>query len=405
MRSPNWKNEELKLALELYLSKNLSWLSKMNDDTEEIKALSQLLNQLDLFDTHVPKEFRSCSSVRMKLSNFKSLDSRYKKSSLSNVGSSDRDIWIKYQGRYNTLRKECKTIIKKHLKGDKSDMLNRYLARFDVGGAIPLNKPDFFSFAKETYNLAEQYRNEILTEDDDLQQIQKIVNSCFGVMKALKWCVKDKGKKQEKTVSAQGTIDEHGGINQRPVGNEKIGEHVQNSFGELVANKMITSSLLSNFMDARWSKEHFHLGHPFAVKIDNKKDLDDQLRDSNGYIRYWKKIYTIQRNKYCICKEWYERQRKYYDRWLNAFLNNGLRGISTDELLKLIHFIKEEDEAKVSIPKEDIIKQINLPKPNKIVDNLVEMGLLARFEGKDDEYVIEDYELLHDIINHPQKFI
>ena len=30
MKSPNWKEEELKLALELYLSKDLKWLAKMN---------------------------------------------------------------------------------------------------------------------------------------------------------------------------------------------------------------------------------------------------------------------------------------------------------------------------------------------------------------------------------------
>ena len=118
MRSPNWKEEELKLALELYLSKDLTWLSKMSDMTSEVIALSELLNRLDLFDdSSKPDKFRSCGSIRMKLSNFKALDEKYGKSSLSNIGSSDKAIWNKYCNKYDELFSDCCTIVKQHLSG------------------------------------------------------------------------------------------------------------------------------------------------------------------------------------------------------------------------------------------------------------------------------------------------
>lgn len=44
MRSPNWLEEEVMLALDLYVHRDLSWINKMSDSTYEIIALSKLLN-------------------------------------------------------------------------------------------------------------------------------------------------------------------------------------------------------------------------------------------------------------------------------------------------------------------------------------------------------------------------
>lgn len=40
MKNPNWTPEELKLALELYLDKDIQWHSKISNTTWEIMALS-----------------------------------------------------------------------------------------------------------------------------------------------------------------------------------------------------------------------------------------------------------------------------------------------------------------------------------------------------------------------------
>ena len=84
-KSPNWRSEELALALELYLAKDLAWLSKISDNTPEIKTLSYILQNLDYHESPKPEKFRSVGSVRMKLSNFKAIDQRNKKSSLFKI--------------------------------------------------------------------------------------------------------------------------------------------------------------------------------------------------------------------------------------------------------------------------------------------------------------------------------
>lgn len=95
-RNPNWKEEELTLALELYLSKGLKWLGRISDTTEEIVVLSKILKGLDLFDGQKGSNFRSVGSVRMKLGNLKMFDPDYNGGSLSNTGKMDKEIWNKY---------------------------------------------------------------------------------------------------------------------------------------------------------------------------------------------------------------------------------------------------------------------------------------------------------------------
>ena len=130
MRSPAWNDKELKLVLELYLSKDLEWLAKIHDSTEEVVALSQLLNLLAIYPDTKPDNFRSVGSVRMKLANFKSLDTRYGKSSLSNISSRDRYIWEQYSGNYSQLFAECKDILNGYKFTNVSECLVRYLAKF-----------------------------------------------------------------------------------------------------------------------------------------------------------------------------------------------------------------------------------------------------------------------------------
>ena len=76
MRSPNWHESEVMLALDLYVNRDLSWLNKMSDSTFEIIALSKILNSLDLYDSK-PENFRSTGSIRMKLANFMELDKNH----------------------------------------------------------------------------------------------------------------------------------------------------------------------------------------------------------------------------------------------------------------------------------------------------------------------------------------
>ena len=106
MRSPNWLEEEVMLALDLYVHRDLSWINKMSDSTYEIIALSKLLNGLNLH-SEKPTNFRSTGSIRMKLANFMSLDDRYTRKSLGNVGGLDKKVWEKYKNDYSSLHEKC----------------------------------------------------------------------------------------------------------------------------------------------------------------------------------------------------------------------------------------------------------------------------------------------------------
>lgn len=407
MRSPNWKEEELKLALELYLSKDMAWLAKMRDSTSEIVALSQLLNQLDLFpQISKPDKFRSCGSIRMKLSNFKSLDEQYGKSSLSNIGILDKEIWNEYHNRYDELVEDCCHIVRQHLRGASSSLLSDYLLRYN--DSVKLNiKEDFGIFAKDTYYLAEQYRIKFLSETD-LQLSQRIINTCFEIMKALEWCQNDQNNNKNDQSNGTFQYKEHGGINQAPIGSntEKIGAYVQRTMGELISEGKITQEIINDLTDVKWSRETFHLGHPFLIKIDRNNQLREQLRDSNGHLRYWKRIYSIEDHDYCICKEWFKSGRKYYDKWLDSIKKRYSLDLTREQLLSILQFIKISDEKSISIKREELYqKMADVNKKENVLEKMIENGLLSAFQGTERELVVDDYDLLFEMIDHPEKYI
>lgn len=131
MRSPNWSEEELKLALELYLDRDASWHSRVSNSTWEIQALSNILRGMDVVLTESIENFRSVNSVRLKLANFKSLDENYRKTAMTNVGCLDKEIWNQYHKKGGALRLECIEIIKRHFKGEKTDAVVKYLHRLE----------------------------------------------------------------------------------------------------------------------------------------------------------------------------------------------------------------------------------------------------------------------------------
>ena len=401
MRSPNWNDDELKLALELYLSKDMTWLSRISDSTTEIVALSQLLNILDFYPDPKPDKFRSVGSVRMKLANFKAVDSRYGKSALSNIASGDRRIWNLYHENYDMLFSECKMIVKKHVTGAMSEEVISYLKRYK---ASEDEKNDFFLFAKEVYKGAEQFRETAL-KDENLELSQKIVNSCFEIMKALEWC--NIKKDDTPRLKDERNTHVHCGVNQVPIdGAEvKIGKFVQNTMSQLINDGCITKHVLSELTDKEWSREVLHLSHPFLIKIDPDLDIKPQLRDANGYLRYWKDRYFIQDEWYCICKEWFESGRRYYVAWLNTISSKQALDVSVTNLIELLKYIKDTDEQAVSIRREELYSHISSTSKVHVLEELIRMGVLAPFQGTERELVVEDYDLLYEMLSRPEKYI
>jgi hypothetical protein len=404
MRSPNWQPEELKLALCLYMSKDLEWLAKMTDMTKEIIQLSEILNKLDFYVGERPDNFRSPGSIRMKLTNFKALNIRYGKTALSNIGNLDRDIWNEYFDKFNLLQEECKKIIKKHYQGYLSDEIKKM---FECNVADQISEDSFLlewnSFVQITNEQAKRLRK-CAVKLEDIEHSQKIMSTCYEITKA----ITDYEYIQNEKCSKNNIYEEHAGINQVPVINNeiKIGKYVQSTIEELINKKLLTAIDIGSFLDSNWTKEVFHLGHPFFLKIDMNVDVKKQITDTNGYIRYWTKIYSINGEKYCICKEWYESNRKYFDIWYKNILSINKLKLSEKSLLSLLEYLKEKDEQNLCITKEEIFRQLNenVEKDN-ILNQLTEMGLLVEFQGSRRDFVIDDYDLLFSMLNNLENYI
>lgn len=140
-RNPNWKEEELILALELYISKGLEWLGRISDTTEEVVTLSLILKGLDFFDVPQNSNFRSVGSVRMKLGNLKMYDPEYAGGTLANTGKMDKEIWNKYSGDIQKLHSLSLKVIREHYKGKLSPSIKKYIARIEQS-VVPLCNAD-----------------------------------------------------------------------------------------------------------------------------------------------------------------------------------------------------------------------------------------------------------------------
>lgn len=404
MRSPNWREEELKLALLLYLSKGLKWLAKMNDLTAEIVELSELLNNLDYFTVNISENFRSPSAIRIKLTNFKALDSRYGKSALGNNSNLDKEIWNQYFNKIDNLKNDCLQIIEEHyVRDDKKQIMHI----FEMDDTDVVTNLDFLTewnyFINNTNEQAKRLRR-YAADLEDIEMSQRIMNSCYEIIKVLDGYEVTEIKEN----CNESGYEEHGGINIVPISNNtlKIGKYVQKTIDAMIEKNTLSDNDISNFLDPVWSKNNFHLGHPFFLQINMKKDIKEQITDANGYVRYWTKIYTFHGNDYCICKEWYESGRKFFNAWITKIETNRKIDISESEFRDLLQFLKSADEGDICIKKEEIFSHLkDEAKKEDILDKLISIGLLIEFQGSKREFVIEDYDLLFQMINEPQKYI
>ena len=159
-------------------------------------------------------------------------------------------------------------------------------------------------------------------------------------------------------------------------------------------------------LDRKWSKDILHLGHPFMVKIIDDNDLNSQIIYENGYVRYWKEVFEINNQRYCFCKEWYEPQRKYFEAWLNEIDNKLNLDITSEKLLSLLLKLKRLDEKKVYIDTVELKETIqNLDNLQNILDQLVYLKVLSRFQGSSSKLVVDDYDLLYKMIKNPKNYV
>ena len=131
MRSPNWTIDELKLALELYLTIGSKQISKVSKKTLEIVALSTILRGLDFAPKDADEKYRSTNSIHLKLMNFHSVNNSYSGTAMSNVGALDKEIWNKHSGDISKLRKDVLIFLKNHYVGKRTDEVVNYISRIE----------------------------------------------------------------------------------------------------------------------------------------------------------------------------------------------------------------------------------------------------------------------------------
>lgn len=389
-RSPNWRSEELALALELYFAKDLAWLSKISDNTPEIITLSYILQNLDYHESPKPEKFRSVGSVRMKLSNFKAIDPRYGKSSLSNIGKTDRDMWKKYYSSYSDLKTVCKEIIDKHFRGDYTPEIIDYLSRITDVSQVD---------TKHAYKLSFEVKEIVSTFKVFCQQ-----NNNPALVKA---CDDFLGILMDSSMLDMKAYEEHGGINQeRLADNTKIGALVRTEMEKLFSEGRLSDKALEQLKSEEWCRKVFHIGHPLIKEIDPNMPVDLQRKDENGHLRYWKTIYRIDNHDYILCKEWFESNRKYFLSWLSSIIEDNVDDEACSEFVDILKYIQILDSKEVSISLASIKKQFpEYDRIDDLIDYLLEKGVLSQYQGSLRDLNVDDYELLYDMLHHPMKYV
>lgn len=113
MKSPNWLEEELILAVNFYLEHGRKWVNSCSSKSPDIIAFSNLLRSLTLFSEEQKgaTNFRSPSSVHMKLMNFKGIDQDNTAEGLRNSSVLDKQVWSAYANDPQLLLAKATTII------------------------------------------------------------------------------------------------------------------------------------------------------------------------------------------------------------------------------------------------------------------------------------------------------
>ncbi len=407
MRSPNWLEEEVMLALDLYVHRDLSWINKMSDSTFEIIALSKLLNNLNLH-SEKPDNFRSTGSIRMKLANFLALDDHYSRKSLGNVGGLDKKVWEKYKNDYISLHDKCMQILGEHLV-ERDEILNNYIKDMQLDDITIHVDKDFAKFAG-SLRRAILYYEKLADKNTNNESAQKVIESCKRINKSLEWL------KENDEVILEYDYKEHAGINLKPIKRksrktpkedskeEKIGKLVQRTFSELIEQDKLSEEMISKLLNRKYSRNQFGFKHTFLIEIDDQLEIKKQLMDENGHVRYWIKPFLIHGKKFCVCKEWFENQRDRYLRWLSTVNVSPFYMLKARQLKTILEYLKENDSKKTCITKQEIIKAFPIETIQEVINILLEKGVLVQFQGSAREFIIDDYDALYRMMRKPENY-
>lgn len=107
MKNPNWTEEELILALDLYFEMDFGQMNKTN---QRIIDLSNLLNRLPFHSIGRDEKFRNPNGVAMRLNNFKTYDDRYEGVGLKGGGRFVQSVFEKFENDRAELKRRATQI-------------------------------------------------------------------------------------------------------------------------------------------------------------------------------------------------------------------------------------------------------------------------------------------------------
>src|SRR5690348_6963820 len=106
----NWTRDEAILALDLYVNGCGRRMPSSAADPAVV-ALSVVLQRLAIHPSHTrPANFRSPSSVYLKLSNFRNIDPSTDRLGSSHGAEIDREVWAEFADDPDRLRQAAETI-------------------------------------------------------------------------------------------------------------------------------------------------------------------------------------------------------------------------------------------------------------------------------------------------------
>lgn len=107
---------------------------------------------------------------------------------------------------------------------------------------------------------------------------------------------------------------------------DKIGAFISNSMKALQdKGYRFTDKMLSDLLDAEYSKEVFHLSYPFFV------DDKSKIRDDKGRNRYWTIPFSFNGKTLYLTSQWFEKQRVFFENWYNSLSENADNTSETNE--------------------------------------------------------------------------
>lgn len=421
-KNPNWKEEELILVLNLYFAHDLKWLNSASERTNEIIEMSNLLRSLELFDIDVRSvtNFRSPSSVHMKLMNFKGLDPKYGKYGLRNTGNLDREVWSKYLGDTLKLKIEAENILKKYKNNVDTD-IEKEIVGIDEKLKICI------SYLTKINILYLEIRKEAI-DLSDIDLSQKLINSMYEELNFTKdkiTMLENLFNNFQKNDNVSLEIDKS---NTNSSDSKKIGKYIKESFSNLINEKILTKDEITKLQDEDWSRKNFHIGHPFLKKVQANIPIDLQMKVGK-YQRYWKNEFEIYGNKYLVCKEWYESNRKLYNLWIEnitlASKNNIIfpkeynsTSIKKELFIYILNIIRKLDEEEICIEISKLndllmneIEKESYYKDSKqtisiIIKYLLDKKIIIPFQNNTKgKYIIEDYELMSNFMSKPEEIL